>query len=392
MTDNKPHLGENMEQDIFDLNDVDLDQIADSQDSNEGIIEAIPTDDPYWQIPSSELAIFLQLASLFSWRSGRDLTSKSVSLTTSTDKAFLECRATDFDTYLLYKIPLTGQKPIPQCLIFPTSTLVKLVKLCPKHLVIKQGQGSPSSLILGQWVEIEPIILDPSLYINTDPIQPKGQFEVPKLLSSLIPIASSAVVPKDRNLQFFTEALQCTYLWSTIQVESPTPVSFILSARESNLLKALSSDTIQLGITESDLPRLSLSTERSTLLLIHRKPENPITQFNFPEFYIEIDPSILHSLVQLSETLPSSSGLLQFQYTETDGMIITYCSKLSNTPYTVSCNTHGKPTALDPSMLQTKILKQLLKPLGNKPIKLSWDSTTLFVQSEEAKLSIQFES
>lgn len=379
-------------QDIFNLDDVDLDQIADTSDSDDGIIEAIPTDDPYWKISSSELAIFLQLASLFSWRSGRDLTSKSVSLTTSADKAYLECRATDFDTYLLYRIPLIGQNPIKQGIIFQTSTLVKLIKLSPKHLVIKQGQGSPSSLILGQWVEIEPIILDPSLYINSDTVQVKGTFKIPKLLTSLISITSSAVVPKDRNLQFYTDALQCTYLWSTLQINAETPIPFILSSRESTLLKSLVSDNIQVGITESDIPRLSFSTDRVSLLLIHRTPESPINQFDLPEFDVEVDPSTLHSLVQLSETLPSSSGLLQFQYTQSDGMVITYCSKLSNTNYSVSCNIHGKPVNLVPSMLQTKILKQLLKPMDNKSIKLSWNESTLFIQSEEAKLSIQFES
>lgn len=380
------------EQYLFNFNDDDMSQAEEVQDMLDSSVEKVPTEDPYWILPSSELSSFLQLASLFSWRSGRDLTSKSVSLTTSSDKFYVECRATDFDNYLLYRIPITVEKPIPQCLIFPTATLLKIIKLCPKTFIIKQGEGSPCALILGQWVELESLILDPSLYLNNDPIQTQGQFYIPKLLTNLIPIVSSAVIPKDRNLYFYPSTLQCTYLWATLQVNSSTPVPFILSAREASLLKVLSNGIITVGLTESDLPRLSLSTEQVNLLIIYRKPESSYTSLDFPDFSLEVDPASLYSLVQLSETLPSSSGILQFQYNQSEGMIITYCSKLSNTVYNIPCNIQGTPTELNPSMLQTKILKQLLKPLGNSVIKLSWSTSTLFIQSGDVKLSILFET
>ena len=375
--------------DIFNLSEVDIDQLPAVGDvAVSGEVVAIPTTDPYWQIPTPVLSTFLQLASLFSWRSGRDLTSKSVSLTLSEDRTTLECRATDFDTFLLHKIPLTGQTPIPGNLIFPTQTLLKLTKLCPKTLVIKQGEGSPSALIMGQWVEIEPIILDPSLYVNTDPVTQSGSLSFDGI-TSLIPIASSAVVPKDRNISFYSSSIQCTYLWSTIQVKASSPLQFILSSREATLLKSLSGD-VQVGVTQSDLPRLSLSTPSTTILVIYRKPEAEESTINIPPFHLEIDPAILHSLVQLSETLPSSSGLLQLQYT--DSLVITYCSKLSNTQYSVSSNLQGQPTVLEAESIQTKILKQLLKPLGNRTIKMSWDTTTLYLSSDQATVSIQFES
>lgn len=373
-----------MEDDIFNLNEVDLDQLVDPT-------EGIPTNDPYWQIPSQDLSLFLQLASLFSWRTGRDLTSKSVSLEPSPDGSVLECRATDFDTYLTFRIPLTAEVPISNCLIFPTSTLSKLLKLCPKRLVIKQGSGSPAALILGQWVEIEPIVLDPSVFMNLDPVTKNGIITLPNL-SNIIPIASSAAIPKDRNLSFYSNAVQCTYLWSILHVPFDTPVPFIVSAREASLLKALQSDNIELGITQSDLPRLSLSTPKATILLIHRKPESSITQLDLPNFTVQVDPLVIHTLVQLSETLPSSSGSLQFEYSGQTGLVITYCSKLSNTSYKISCNIEGSPTDLQPSILQTKMLKQLLKPMGNAPFCLSWNNETLFVQADNIKLSLKFES
>lgn len=348
--------------------------------------------DPYWKIPTSELNSFLTLASLFSWRTGRDLTCKSVCLSLSQDRSYLECRATDFDTHLMFKIPILSTNPITKTLIIQTSSLLKLVKLSSKELVIRYKDDVSGVMILGQWVDVDTVDIDPSLYKKEDPVMIKGSFSIPKVLNTLIPLVSSATIPRDRNLSFYSSVLQCTYLWSTLHVSLATPIPFIISSREASLIKNLPSSEVSLGITESDLPRLSFSTDKISLLLIYRKPESDLNSFNIPDFKVCLDYGILQSLIQLSETLPSSMGLLQFKYNKDSGFIITYCSKLSDTEYPISCDIIGDPIELPSSTIQTKTLRQLIKPLCNGLLALSWDLTTLYVQSSESRISIRFEN
>ena len=371
-------------EDLFDIDSVDITSLESTEDSTE--IEAVPTEEEYWKFPKDALASFLQLASQFSWRSGRDLTSKSVSLSTSEDRTQLICRATDFDSYLSVKIPLQSPNPISTTVIFPTSTLLKCIPQCPKTMVLKKD----AFLVMGQWVGIESIILDPTLFINSDPIDQKGDIHLPSI-SSIIPIASSATVPRDRNIRFYTDSIQSTCLWTELRIPFTSPVDFLLSAREATLLKSLGKD-LSLGVTHSDIPRLVLQTPTITLWILYREPESKDSAPVLPDWSIQVEQSSLSQLVSLSESLPSSTGLLQFQYTQEQGFVVTYTSKLSNNPFTLPVEVNGSPEPLSPSMVQTKILKLYLKSLTEKVLDISWDSSTLFFRIPQCTVALKWEA
>ena len=370
--------------DIFDLDSVNLEALSEGEE--EVVIEAVPTEEEYWKFPTDALASFLQLASQFSWRSGRDLTSKSVSLSTSEDRTTLVCRATDFDSYLSVKIPLQSSKPISTTLIFPTSTLIKLVPLSPKSMVMKKD----AVLIMGQWVGVETTILDPHSFIQEDPVEMSGNITLPNL-SSVIPIANSASVPRDRNIRFYKDSIQSTCLWTELRIPFNSPVSFTLSSRETNLLTKLGKE-LKVGVTQSDLQRLVFESPTTTLWLLYREPDTQESSIDTPDWKLQIEHPALSKIVAMSETLPSSSGLLQFQYT--NQFIVTYTSRLSNTPFTLSSVSTGTPTQLQPSTVQTKILKLYLKPLNSDTLYISWDSTALYLSNSDSsvKVSMKWEA
>ena len=180
--------------DLFNVDQMDTESLDDSQ-----VSIPISENEPYWQVETSRISLFLSLSSLFSWRSGTDLTSKSVCLSIGEDPSILLCHSTDFDTYLEFSLPQASTNPIRETLIFPTATFIKLVKLSSKTITIKYS-GSPSVLIMGQWIPIESITVNAS-FVNNDPLSPIGSYTVPQI-ADIIPILTSAVIPKDRNLLF----------------------------------------------------------------------------------------------------------------------------------------------------------------------------------------------
>ena len=326
----------------------------------ETLIEQIevPTDEEYWQFPTDALSSFLQLASQFNWRSGKDITAKSVSLCTSSDNTKLVCRATDFDSYLEAMIPLNSTKPITQTLIFPTVTLQKCIPQCNKTMVLKKD----AFLVMGQWVGVENISIDPNLFINIIPI---------------VSLASSASVPRDRNIRFYSDNIQITYSWTELRIPFNSPIPFMLNARQAALLKTLGKD-LRIGITKADIPRIIIQSEGYTLWFLHREPDTGLPQIQIPEWSIKIDYETLSKIVSLSESHPASTGLLQFAYS--DKLTITFTSKLSNNSFEIPMELDGTPSPLSPSMVQTKILKMYLKSLDPKGegLGISWDSASLF--------------
>lgn len=373
--------------DLFNLDQVNTESLDDSP-----VDVPVSTDDPCWQVETSRLSLFLSLSSLFGWRSGTDLTPKSVCLSVNESGDSLICRSTDFDTYLEFTIPQTSTNPIRETLIFPTATFIKLVKLSSKTLTIKYT-GSPSVLIMGQWIPIESITVNAS-FVNSDPTRLVGSYTVP-LISDIIPILSSAVIPKDRNLLFCDSMVQSTQLWSVLQRKTvPLSVPFILTSREASLLKAISSETqeVKLYLTESDIPRLVIESDIAKLWLIYRKPESTPDILPPQLFSLKVEAQILTRLTNLSESLPNSNGNLEFNYTHENGLDITYCSKIGNTVFPIEAVIEGHPEDLSSSFIQTKLLKPLLKALGSGVLSLSWDTTRIYIYSDTSQVSIPFET
>lgn len=346
----------------------------------------VPTDEEYWQFPTDSLSSFLQLASQFNWRSGRDITAKSVSLCTSSDNTKLVCRATDFDSYLEAMIPLNSSRPITQTLVFPTATLQKCIPQCNKTMVMKKD----AFLVMGQWVGIESVSIDPNLFINNDQIEQKGDIHIPSL-AAIIPIVSSASVPRDRNIRFYSDSIQTTCLWTELRIPFTSPLQFTLNARQATLLKTLGKD-LRIGLTKADIPRIVIQSDEYTLWFLHREPDIGLSQVTIPEWSIKIDYEILSRIVSLSESHPASTGLLQFAYS--DNLTITYTSKLSNNSFEIPMELNGSPSSLSPSMVQTKILKMYLKSLDPKgeSLNISWDSSSLFFYSSSCTVMLRWEA
>lgn len=370
----------NMEQDLFDT------ELNMENDIMEGtaldLIESVPTEEEYWQFSSDALSSFLSLASQFGWRSGSDLTSKSVSLTTSEDKEAIIARATDFDSYLEMKIPLTSTRPISSTLVFPTTSLQKTIQQCGKVVVMKKD----SFLFMGKWIGIESVSLDPSSYIQSDSVEYKGNVSLP-ILSTLIPIASSASVPRDRNIRFYTDSIQSTCLWTELKIPFESPIPFIFSAREVSLLTKIGKD-IKIGITQSDLPRLVFKSSTSTLWILYRSPEKETNKIEIPDWFIRIEYNQFAKIVSLSDSQSSSSGLLQFQYSKEDQFIVTYTSRLNNASFTLSAESEGEPDVLEPASIQTKILKMYIKPLTSPTLKISWDKTAFYIANNDSSVIV----
>lgn len=375
--------------DLFDLESVDLSALP---STNQGSLE-IPTEDPYLSIPSSHLAQFLQLASKFSYKSGLDPVSKSVSITVSPNKDSVICRATNFDSYLEVEVPLNKptNTPIEQSLIFYTSTLVKLIKLSPDYLTFSQKDSSqlPSMLVMGEWIPVEPVSLDSNLFVNQDPVIKDQPIEPPPL-KDIIPIVSAGVSPKDRIISVTRTGVVLTHLWSAIHIPYTSPISYSLTSTEAGIVKVLTSNTqsLTISLTESDLPRIVFKTPTSKLCLIHRTPEQ-VPEINLPRFSVSFNVNSLIQILRLSEILPSSTGELQFKYDK--GLVITFNSKIRQTPFHIATECLGNVDPLDTSTIQSKMVSMMLKPLITDGLSLTWSNTTLYLTSSVGKAQINFE-
>lgn len=377
--------------DLFDLESIDISALPSTgmQESQD-----IPTDQPYLSIPTANLAQFLQLASKFSYKSGLDPVSKSVSLAVSQEKTSVVCRATNFDSYLEMEIPLNNpsQTPITNTLIFYTTTLAKLIKLSPNYLTFAQQDASqlPTMLVMGEWVPVEPVTLDPHLFINQDSIVNEQSIEPPPL-KDIISIASTGVSPKDRMINVTKTGIVLTHLWSAIQLPYTSPISYSLTATEAGIVKVLTANTqsLSISLTESDLPRIVFKTPVSKLCLIHRSPEQ-VPDITLPRFSVSFDIPALVQLLRLSENLPSSTGTLQFKYDK--GLFITFMSKLAQNEFSIYSTCLGNVEKLESSTLQSKMISLMLKPLVADGLSLTWNETTLFLTSSLGKAQIQFES
>ena len=310
------------------------------------------------------------------------MTAKSVSLTTSEDKDAIIARATDFDSYLEVKIPLTSTRPISSTLIFPTTSLQKTIQQCGKVVVMKKD----SFLFMGKWIGIESVVLEPSAFIQSDPVEYKDNITLPNL-TNLVPIASSASIPRDRNLRFYKDFIQTTCLWTELRIPFKSQIPFILSAREASLLAKMDKD-IRIGITQSDLPRLVFKSSSSTLWVLYRSVEEETSKIEMPDWFIRTEYNQFAKIVSLSDTQSSSSGLLQFQYSEQNQFIVTYTSRLNNASFILSTEAEGDPNIMEPSSIQTKILKMYIKPLLSPTLKISWNNQVLYIANNDSSVIV----
>ena len=366
---------------------------------NEEVAEEtqIETENPFFSISTVQLLKFLQLAEKFAWRTGRDLTSKSVTLTLTEDKSTVLCRATDFDNYLTYKISVlnTSSQKLDDTLIFSTKTLKRLCDMCRKfkgNTTIMKGlnDSNPSILIMGQWVTVETVETEASLYINNDAI--KDTYTLPSIkLSSLIPVVAVGANPKDRQINVFSDNISMSYLWSKIRIKNTSPIEYVLTAREAKMLEYIisKSDSMEVFLTNSDLPRIGFSTDIATLLMIYRKPE-PLKMY-IPEhsFHIEIDASILNKIIQISDTL-SQNATSQIMLEFNEHFICTVVSSLSSTPYTIPSLNVGRVPTLSKVPVQTALLKNALMPITSDNVSIFWNETTLYITSVKEEVSIDF--
>ena len=387
--------------DLFDLNSLEMGQDTSDLEDGSGVdmetdlIQAIPTQDPYWKVSTQELVTFLSLASAFGWKSGRDLTSKSVCL--KSEGEILHCYATDFDSYIHYTIPIQTQSPTQAnaVLIFPSSTLLKLVRLCGKYTVIRTDP-TPSLLFTSQWEEIEALNLSPSSFINSDSTQVQGEMTFPNL-AKRVSILSSAQYPKDRSMIFTPTFIHQTYLWSTFQssIESTLPFSFELSFRDISLLHFQPGSKVTISLTKNtDLPRIQFSQDNLSVLLLFREPENIPTKISALSSQVSVDPSFIEPLTTLSEILPSSSGHLTLAYTQEAGLQLTLL-KTSTSPTTYSIpfsQVSEAPQSLPPSKLQAKLLKMAIKTIPSSSVLLSWDSQSFVLQGGDSMVSSLWET
>ena len=380
-----------MSEDLFDLESVDISALPST--SLQGELE-IPTEDPYLSISSSHLSQFLQLASKFSYKSGLDPVSKSVSISVSPSKDSVICRATNFDSYLEVELPLNkpSNTPIDHALIFYTSTLMKLIKLSDDFITFSQKDSTqlPAILVMGEWVPVEPVTLDPNLFINQDPVVNEQGVEPPPL-KDLISIASSGVSPKNRMISVTKTGIVLTHLFSVIQLPYTSPITYSLTSTEAGIVKALTANaqSLTISLTESDLPRLVFKTPLAKLCLIHRVPEQ-VPESDLPRFSVSFNVSALTQILRLSENLPSSTGNIQFKYD--NGLFITFLSKLAQTQFPIQTECLGNVVPLNSSTIQSKVLAMMFKPLVSEGLSLTWNNTTLYLTSSSGKAQILFES
>ena len=369
-----------MGQSIFDLN-KEFENEESSEITALDLIESVPTDEEYWQFPSNILSSFLSLASQFGWRN--DLTAKSVSLTTSDDSDYIIARATDIDSFLEVKIPLTSTRPISTPLVFQTASLQKTIQQCGKVVVMKKD----SFLFMGKWIGIESVVLNPSAFIQSSPVEYKGSISLPNL-TSLIPIINSASIPRDRNIRFYSDFIQSTNLWTELRIPFHLTLPFVLSSREILLLSKIS-DNVEIGITQSEFPRIVFKTSNSILWVPYRTPEEYVGDMKVPEWFIRTEYNQFAKIISLSDSQLSSSGLLQFQYTkEQNQFIVTYMSRLSNTSFPLSVDIEGEPENLELSSIQTRVLKMYIKSLVSPTLKLSWDSNSFYLANNDSSVVV----
>ena len=346
----------------------------------------IPKDTPYLVFNSSSFCSFLQLASQFGWKSGRDLTSKSVSITVDDDGKNIICRATDFDSYLEVRIPQKSENPIMGTVVYPTATLSKIIPLCGKKDIVMKEDGI---LIRGQWVAIEPLVLNVSLFINKDAVDMKGDINIPNL-TNLVPIISSAIVPRDKDIQIFKTCIQATCLWSVLRIPYESPLSFLLNAKEINLIKSFSKCDI--GLTISDIPRLVFRTNGSELRLLYRQVNEDNRTIFTPEWNISFDFEALSDIITLSDNVPASSGILRFSYDkDKNSLVIVLVSKLEDTVYKIPSTSYGDVRGLKSSTIQTKTIKPFLKALATDKLSISWDDNLFYLSNGQITVSTRWE-
>lgn len=358
--------------------------------------EIIQTDNPFFSIPTKPFIKFLQVATKFAWRTGRDLTSKSVTLTLDDNKENVICRATDFDNYFSLSIPVlkTSNQSLKEPLILNTQNLIKFIRLCKNSITFMRGlDGSnPHILVCGQWVQVEPIETESSIYINNDIIGDKYNTTLP-VLANLISVVSSGTNPKDRVINFTNKGIYLSHFWSMINVEYESPIDFTLTEREASILRFMTNGDkdrdITIFKTNSDLARIGFMTPTATFLIIHRTPEN-VKDIKFDtKFSIEVETSLLNKIVKISEDIPTSSNKLGFKYN--NGFSIIVKSTLSSISYPIPVLKHGVIPELETSIIQTSTVANLLKPITEDVVNITWNENKLYISSPSVKISLEIE-
>lgn len=372
--------------DAFNLDQFVLDSGTDLGSSSEDLV---PEGCEYMSIQTQPLGKFLSLASQFGWRSSKDLVPKSVLL--DPDGEDIVCRATDFDSYLTQTISNLSKLPMKDSIAFPTSLLLRLVKLCPSHLILARIESRVKALVMGQWVEIEPLVLDPSSFVLVGNVVKKGDAILP-MMDKLSSIAASGKLPMDRKLTVMKDAVLAKSYFSSVRVSAKSPMEFVINnARTATMLSKLG-DKLHLSVVEGDITRLQFSSDSQSLSILMEDPlENVEDNSSVPRF-MSINISVLHQLLALSTILPTSSGMLLFESDTVHPLMITYCSRLSNTTFPIKVDMLHTPSKLTPSTIQTSVLVSMIKPLSGDKVDVGWDDTRLYLSQDDIIVALAFDT
>lgn len=305
-----------MEFEDFELDGIDLPM--DAQDI--GTLSSSITE-PHLTFLGKSFVKFLSLAHSFRWNSGKDLVSKSVSLTASGGK--LVCRATDLGSYLEYEIDLIDTSNVlERPLIIASDLLVKLVKAAQQTIIIKELDGQLYFQIAGGWIPMETLFLNENTFICPDKFTSIGSMnavEYSDALTRFIPFIQSAMIPSDRCIKFEEDKAVASYMWAHTVLRGSF-VKSILKLRDAIFMRALLSDSaedIRVGRTTGEVSRLVYEGEGFRYYNLESSLDYDEVSISSPESSISVDYNQVVKLVTLSSELPSSLGKVGLSYDKT---------------------------------------------------------------------------
>lgn len=282
------------------------------QDSEECISE------PHLSFPLSEFSKFLNLAKFFSWNHGRDLVSRSVFL--EVEGGEVVCRATDLESFLEYRIPLTDtDNLLEEGLVLHADLLSKILRASYKTVAIRKVSTGLQFRVIGGWVPLESVILDGSVYIKHGACVKQGEmdsFLYRDVLNSFVPFTNSAIAPQDRTIRFHSDAAYVSFMWASASYKGSF-VPHVLRVREAGFLRSLLSDIsdpVTVSRISGEVPYIVFECpvfKFSTLEVSSDVSDRILTQ---PSSYLVTDMSHLVRLVSLSVEMPSSLGMLGLSY------------------------------------------------------------------------------
>lgn len=347
--------------------DFDLENLELPPDQSDFGTLSTEIGEPHISISGKEFVKFLSLAHHFAWNSGRDLVAKSVMFSVSSGK--LICRATDLDSYLEYELELLNvENVITRNLIISTDLLIKFVKAAQQTISIKEENQQLYFQVIGGWVPLEEVVLDPNVFICKDSFMQCGSVGESLLKDTLtrtIPFIQAAVSPQDRCIRFTKNGAETSYMWAKSLIHGEF-VPTILKLRDAIFLKNLlnsQDESLIISRTNSDVKRVVY--QGSNFRYFNLEVEFDYTEMDSVKDFsgVVVDFNQLSKLIALSSELPSSLGKVEFIYDE--GLKINVKNKIQlSTLIDLSGKVEGIVTPFSGKVIQSRLLNVLLRVFG----------------------------